>query len=210
LRSAGPRHDYPPQDLPGITDTSPLQPNRVGQSWRPVDLPLKDDFKDFGHALTVTRDITDQTSIKSITAYREDESNFSFDPSATIDYRWTDALHTYTKFSQGYRAGGFNLYNVVLQPFRPESLSAWEVGLESSWWGDRLRFNIDGFSQDYRDIQVNTVTLDPVLHSLVTVTENLGHRRSWKPSSRNSDDCHRRSRGEQLKTRFVAGTVTIF
>jgi iron complex outermembrane receptor protein len=297
-------YDYKPQDFPGVTDTSPLQPGRVGQSWRPVDLPLKDDFKDFGHALTVTWDITDQISLKSITAYREDDSNFtldtaeafntpqidyyvlaerqtseelildgadpdrglkytagllgftesgsqvfgflnnpfithrprfsdlalvpgsarnqsagaygnltwtppildgrlslilggryswdgryasggfvpssgyvrytSFDPSATIDYRWTDALHTYAKYSQGYRAGGFNLYNVVLRPFQPESLSAWEVGLKSSWWGDRLRFNIDGFSEDYQDIQVNTVTLDPVLHSLVTVTENLG------------------------------------
>ncbi len=297
-------YDYPPQDYPGVTETSPLQPGRVDQSWRPVDIPLKDDFKAFGHALTVTWDATDQMTVKSVTAYREDDSNFtldtaeayntpqieyyvlaerqisqefilsgtdderalkytagllgftesgsqiygfinnsfithlprtsdlalvpgsarnwsagayanvtwtppilndrmsiilggryswdrryasggfipgsghvrytSVDPSATIDYRWTDQLHTYAKYSQGYRAGGFNLYNVVLRPFQPESLSAWEVGLKSSWWGERLRFNIDGFDADYRDIQVDTVTLDPILHSLVTVTENLG------------------------------------
>jgi iron complex outermembrane receptor protein len=297
-------YDYPPQDYPGVTDTSPLQPGRVDRSWRPVDLPLRDDFKTFGHALTITWDATDAMTVKSITAYREDDSNFtldtaeafntpqidyyvlaerqfsqevilsgtdedlalkytagalgfiesgsqtfgfinnpfithlprisdlalvpgsarnksagayanvtwippilddrlsiivggrfswdgryasggfipgsgsvsytSVDPSATVDYRWSDDLHTYFKYSQGYRAGGFNLYNVVLRPFQPESLSAWEVGLKSSWWGDRLRFNIDGFDADYRDIQVNTVTLDPVLHSLVTVTQNLG------------------------------------
>jgi iron complex outermembrane receptor protein len=297
-------YDYPPQDYPGVTDTSPLQPGRVDRAWRPVDLTLKDDFKTYGHALTVTWEATDQMTLKSVTAYRENDSNFtldtaeafntpqidyyvlaerqfsqevilsgsdddlalkytigalgfvesgspdfgfintpfinhlprisdlsfvpgsarnrsaggyanvtwtppilddrlsiilggryswdrrdasggfirssgsvsytSFDPSATIDYRWSHDLHTYFKYSQGYRAGGFNLYNVVLRPFQPESLSAWEVGLKSSWWGDRLRFNIDGFDADYRDIQVNIVTLDPVLHSLVTVTENLG------------------------------------
>jgi iron complex outermembrane receptor protein len=99
----------------------------------------------------------------------------NFDPSVTIDYRWTDQLHTYAKYSQGYRAGGFNLYNVILRPFRPESLDAYEIGLKSSWLDERLRVNIDAFREDYSDIQVNTVVLDPVLHSLVTVTENLGH-----------------------------------
>jgi iron complex outermembrane receptor protein len=297
-------YDFPPQNFPGVTDTSPLQPGRVSQSWRPVDLALKDDFKTFGHALTVTWDATDSVTVKSITAFRENDSNFtldtaeafntpqieyyvlaerqfsqelilsgadedlaikytagllgftesgsqvfgfinnpfltrlpqlsdlalapgaarnmsagayanitwtppildgrldvilggryswdhryasggfipgsgsvrytSFDPSVTIDYRWRDGLHSYFKYSEGYRAGGFNLYNVVLRPFQPENLSAFEVGLKSSWWNDRLRFNIDGFDEGYRDIQVNTVTLDPVLHSLVTVTQNLG------------------------------------
>ncbi len=297
-------YDDPAQDYPGVTDVAPLQPNRVETGWRPVDIPLKDDFKDYGHALTVTWDLSDQTSLKSITAYRENDSNFtldtseafntpqidyyllaerqasqeviltgtdddnalkytvgalgfiesgsqvfgfinnpfiarlprlsdlslvpgsarnssagvygdvtwtppilddrlslifggryswdsryasggflatsgsvsysSFDPSATIDYRWTDTIHTYAKYSQGYRAGGFNLYNVFLRPFQPESLTAYEIGFKSSWLGDRLRFNIDAFREDYSDIQVNTVALDPVLHSLVTVTENLG------------------------------------
>jgi iron complex outermembrane recepter protein len=285
-------------------DTSPLQPNRVSQSWRPVDLTLKDDFKTYGHALTVTWDATDDVTVKSVTAFRESDSNFtldtaeafnipqieyyvlaerqlsqelilsgqdddlaikytagllgfaesgsqtfgflnnpfltrlprlsdlslvpgsarnqsagayanvtwtppilddrldaivggryswdhryanggfiessgsvrytSFDPSFTLDYRWTPDLHTYVKYSEGYRAGGFNLFNVELQPFRPEKLSAYEVGLKSSWWNGRLRFNIDGFDENYRDIQVNDVVLDPVLHSLVTVTRNLG------------------------------------
>jgi iron complex outermembrane receptor protein len=297
-------YDFPPQDYPGVTDTSPLQPGRVSQSWRPVDLTLKDDFKTFGHALTVTWDATDSLTVKSITAYRENNSNFtldtaeafntpqieyyvlaerqlsqefilsgsdddygikytagllgftesgsqvfgfinnpfltrlpqlsdlalvpgsarnmsagayanitwtppilderlslilggryswdhrhasggfisssgsvrytSFDPSVTIDYRWSGDLHTYFTYSEGYRAGGFNIYNVVLRPFQPENLSAFEVGLKSSWWNDRLRFNIDGFDEVYRDIQVDAVTLDPVLHSLVTVTKNLG------------------------------------
>ena len=297
-------YDYPPQDYPGVVDTSPIQPNRVSQSWRPVDLTLKDDFKTYGHALTVTWDATDDVSVKSITAFRETDSNFtldtaeafnipqieyyilaerqlsqefilsgadddlaikytagllgfaesgsqafgflnnpfltrlpqlgdltmapgsarnqsagayanvtwtppvlderldlilggrwswdhryaqggfvpssgsvrytSFDPSVTLDYRWTSDLHTYFKYSEGYRAGGFNLFNVVLQPFQPENLSAYEVGLKSSWWNGRLRFNIDGFDEVYRDIQVNTVVLDQTLHSLVTVTKNLG------------------------------------
>ena len=297
-------YDYPPQDYPGVTDTSPIQPGRVDQSWRPVDLALKDDFKAYGHALTATWDVADQATVKSVTAFRESDSNFtldtaeafntpqieyyalaerqfsqelilsgaddnlglkytagalgfiesgtqtygfinnpfithlprfsdlalvpgssrnrsaglyanvtwtppilderlsfilggryswdwryanggfvpssgsvgysSFDPSVTVDYRWTDQIHTYFKYSEGYRAGGFNLYNVVLKPFQPENLTAYEVGLKSSWWNGRLRFNIDAFDEDYQDIQVDAVVLDPTLQSLVTITENLG------------------------------------
>jgi iron complex outermembrane receptor protein len=72
-------YDIPAQDYPGVTDTSPLQPGRVEQSWRPVDIPLKDDFKDFGHALTVTWDVADQTTLKSVTSYRQNDSNFTLD-----------------------------------------------------------------------------------------------------------------------------------
>ncbi len=298
-------YDVPAQDYPGVTDTAPLQPGRVQDGWRPVNIPLKDDFKSYGHALTVTWDVTDAVTLKSVTAFREDDSNFTldtseafntpqieyyvlaerqaseevlltgsdddlalkytlgalgfiesgsqvygfinnpfithlprlsdlamvpgsarnssagvygeiswtppilderldvivggryswdwryasggfvqtsgtvsygkFNPSVTLDYRWTDQLHTYAKYSEGYRAGGFNLYNVVLRPFQPEALAAWEVGLKSSWYGGRLRFNIDGFHESYSDIQINNVVLDPVLHSLVTVTQNLGN-----------------------------------
>src|SRR6185437_14051177 len=72
-------YDYPPQDYPGLVDTSPLQPNRVSQSWRPVDLALKDDYKTYGHALTVTWDATDDITVKSVTAFRESDSNFTLD-----------------------------------------------------------------------------------------------------------------------------------
>ncbi len=84
----------------------------------------------------------------------------SFDPSVTIDFKWTDKLHTYAKYAKGYRSGGFNLDNTALSPFGPEQLRSYEVGLKSMWWHDRLQVNIDGYTQDYKAIQLDFV--DPI------------------------------------------------
>jgi iron complex outermembrane receptor protein len=87
------------------------------------------------------------------------ESYSSFDPSATIDFSWTDSVHTYAKISKAYRAGGFNLYDYTfvgneLSSFEPEHLLAYEVGLKSISWDNRLRINIAGFYEIYDDIQI--------------------------------------------------------
>jgi len=274
----------------------PLQPSRVDQSWRGVNLPIEDSFVSSGHALTATWDLSEAVSVKSITAYRDlkatalhdtteafnlpvviftgidqhqfseegllsgtlddlavkytvggfyftekggmrnsglanqfslrfflrpyippmladlapatasgaenqsagayanltwtppilddrlsfivggryssddrsasnagasaDTSYASFDPSITIDFKWTDKLHTYAKYAKGYRSGGFNLYNTSLSPFGPEQLRSYEIGLKSLWWNDRLQVNIDGYIQDYKAIQLDFV--DPL------------------------------------------------
>lgn len=101
----------------------------------------------------------------------------SVDPSVTADYRWTEDVHTYVKYARAYRAGGFNLFNSRLRSFDPERLASWEVGLKSMWWQDRLRFNINVFSQDYTDIQVGFIDVAPGTSTLVTFTENLGEAR---------------------------------
>jgi iron complex outermembrane receptor protein len=274
----------------------PLQPDRVSQSWRPVDLPVEDSFVASGQALTAAWDVSETVTLKSITAYRDlkatefhdtteafnlpvviytsvaqhqfsqeglltgsaeslglkytlggfyftetggmrnagipnqfsarfyaipyiaptladigtptpsgadnesagayanvswtppvlDErlslilggryssddrgasnllasahtSYTSFDPSVTIDFKWTDKLHTYAKYAKGYRSGGFNLYNSALSPFGPEQLRSYEIGLKSLWWNDRLQVNLDGYIQNYKAIQLDFV--DPL------------------------------------------------
>jgi iron complex outermembrane recepter protein len=83
----------------------------------------------------------------------------SFDPSATIDFSWTDSVHTYARISKAYRAGGFNLFDYTfvsneLSSFDPEHLLAYEVGIKSTSWDNRLRINLAAFYEKYDDIQI--------------------------------------------------------
>jgi len=281
----------------------PLQPDRVDHSWRPVDLPIEDDFTASGHALTIEWTLGASTSLKSISAYREldtdqlhdtteafnlpavnrhnaSQHQFSqelllsgatsspaiqyhlggfyftetghqqeqslanpfglafafpyvpptladlgppiassatnesigiyadvswvpgilddrltlnaggrystdsrdaeragsepadtdysrFDPSVTVDYRWTDDLHTYARYATAYRAGGFNLLNSNLSPFDPEKLTSYELGLKSQWIDKRMRLNLAAFWQTYEDMQLDFI--DPATQQVYTL-----------------------------------------
>jgi iron complex outermembrane recepter protein len=78
----------------------------------------------------------------------------SWDPSITLDYEWSDAVHSYVKYAEAYRSGGFNLRSSSLAAFAPEQLDSTEVGFKSMWWNNRLKVNLALFSQNYTDIQL--------------------------------------------------------
>jgi iron complex outermembrane receptor protein len=80
-----------------------------------------------------------------------------------IDYRWTDDLMTYMSASTGFRAGGFNprpFDSAQVTPFGPETLTSYEVGAKSEWFGRRLRVNVAGFFSRYEDLQTDIDTID--------------------------------------------------
>ena len=76
---------------------------------------------------------------------------------AEADYRLVPGTLLYASFSRGVKSGGFSAVNTTdpgqLAPFKPESLYAYEGGVKSQLFGDRLRVNADGFYYDYRDEQ---------------------------------------------------------
>ena len=90
-----------------------------------------------------------------------------FDPSVTVDYRWTDDLHTYARYATAYRAGGFNLLNSNLSPFDPEKLTSYELGLKSQWIDKRMRLNLAAFWQTYDDMQLDFI--DPATQQVYTL-----------------------------------------
>ncbi len=78
---------------------------------------------------------------------------------ASLSYHWTTDLMTYAKVSKGFASGGFNMRSsnpaAFSKPFDEETLIAYEVGIKSSWFDNRLVFNAAGFFSDYSDLQVN-------------------------------------------------------
>jgi iron complex outermembrane recepter protein len=87
---------------------------------------------------------------------------------ADIDYRWTPNLMTYFQYSTGFKGGGVNPRpffgpgpacpdpgkQCQVQPFKPETLDAFEVGLKSTWFEDRVRLNLSAFINKYKDLQL--------------------------------------------------------
>ena len=71
----------------------------------------------------------------------------------------------YVSYNRGFKAGLFNL-NVLSaanggQPFlpvEPEILDAYEVGLKTEFFDNRMRLNLSAFLYDYKDLQVSIST----------------------------------------------------
>ena len=89
-----------------------------------------------------------------------------FSPMASIDYRFSDDVMIYARYSRGFKSGGFNgRANSVAErtQYEPETMNSYEAGIRSTI-ADQLRLNLTGFYNDYRNFQarVSGTGLDPV------------------------------------------------
>ena len=76
---------------------------------------------------------------------------------ANLSYHFTDDLMTYAQYSTGFKGGGVDprpFYLPQAIQFQPENLSTYELGLKTSWFGNHLHANIDGYFSQYRNIQL--------------------------------------------------------
>jgi iron complex outermembrane receptor protein len=72
-----------------------------------------------------------------------------------IQYQWLDEFMTYGQVATGFKGGGVNpraFSPAQALPHDPETLLAYEVGAKSDWLGGKLRVNVAGFFNQYKDI----------------------------------------------------------
>ena len=82
-------------------------------------------------------------------------SSDQFDWRFVADYQWSDDVMTYVQASTGYKGGGINprpFYVSQEQPFDPETLTTYEVGLKTDFADNRVRVNVAAFFNQYEDI----------------------------------------------------------
>ena len=72
---------------------------------------------------------------------------------AGVDFQLSDSSFLYAKYSRGYKSGGFNLPGDG-QPYLPEFVNAFEVGIKNLLSANRIRLNASVFHYDYEDMQV--------------------------------------------------------
>lgn len=83
-----------------------------------------------------------------------------------LDYDIAEDAMAYASVSTGFKSGGFNGGFLSFdpteaarqaQPFDEETLTAYEVGLKSTLFDRRLRFNAAAFYYDYQNLQLYTL-----------------------------------------------------
>ncbi|MEM6683747.1 MAG: TonB-dependent receptor [Pseudomonadota bacterium] len=77
------------------------------------------------------------------------------------DYKITPDILTYASINRGFKSGTFNIGIITSLAERtqvePEFLTAYELGLKSTLFDQRVRLNVSAFYYDYSDLQVLSV-----------------------------------------------------
>lgn len=77
----------------------------------------------------------------------------------TLQWDATDAMMTYVKVGNGYKAGGFDEANgrglIDAQEYEDETVISYEIGAKMDLWDGRARLNIALFRSEFEDVQVS-------------------------------------------------------
>ena len=98
----------------------------------------------------------------------------AFIPKFAIEYSFSPNLATYVSIARGYKppTQNYSTDDPTLRDVRAEKSWNYEVGVKSSWFGDRLSLNVAGFINDVSDFQV-TLTGDTGFFEDITNAEVL-------------------------------------
>jgi len=116
----------------------------------------------------------------------------------TLQYEPSDALTTYISTRRGFRAGGFSLRAASaeeLQPFNPETVQEYEVGLKTRNGLGRatLTSSLAIFYQDYKNVQKQTSAIDSS-GNVNTIITNTARQRNY---------------GGELELGLIAGELNV-
>lgn len=97
----------------------------------------------------------------SLPEYAHSPASFSqFSPRGTLRYEVTPTSNVYASISRGFRGGGFSIAAAGDPPFRPETITAYEVGFKGRPI-DALTVTLAAFRYDYKDMQVLLYSAEP-------------------------------------------------
>lgn len=72
----------------------------------------------------------------------------------SLTYRFRENANVYWKYSRGFKAGHFNSSTADDQPADPEYIDSFEIGMNGSWFDNRLTVRSSLFYYKYADYQV--------------------------------------------------------
>lgn len=81
-------------------------------------------------------------------------NNLSF--RIALDHKFSDDIMGYVSMNRGQKSGGFGLSALTQPGYLPEQLDAYEIGLKTTLFDRKLRFNAAAFYYDYSDLQVQS------------------------------------------------------
>ena len=105
-----------------------------------------------------------------------DESWTEWTPTVGVDFQYDEQIMAYASVSRGFKSGGFNgrpTTDAEVEPFDPEYVTTYEIGIKTESGDRRFRLNAATFYMDYEDMQVGSVSADST-GNLVLVIDNVG------------------------------------
>jgi iron complex outermembrane receptor protein len=98
------------------------------------------------------------------TGFRDLSRRFNnFSQSASVKFQWTQDFMTYFRYSNGYKAGGFNPRSTSASSaagYAPEKADSFEFGMKSDLLDRHVRLNADIFYTSYNDLQISVIQPD--------------------------------------------------
>jgi len=77
------------------------------------------------------------------------------DPAFTANFKWSENLSTYAKYSTAYKAAGVNGRSQHFEPYKEETVKSYEVGAKAELFDRRVRTNIAIFDSKTYDPQTD-------------------------------------------------------
>ncbi|MBK7115398.1 MAG: TonB-dependent receptor [Proteobacteria bacterium] len=120
-----------------------------------------DEHKDYNYVRLNRAGTAPAAGVGSLNGLRSDYDGNNTDYRLAAQYRWNDEVMTYVQWATGFKGGGVSPRPFVVdqaQPFGPEKLSSYEVGVKADLFDRSLRVNADVFTGNYKDLQLGLQT----------------------------------------------------
>ena len=106
----------------------------------------------------------------------------ALEPSAGLQYQIDPEVMAYFTFNRGFKAGGFNGVQFTSFPafaeYGSEHVNAYEAGIKSKLFGNKLLVNVDAFRSNYEALQVNSPFYVPQFNAYEAVVRNAASSQS--------------------------------
>ena len=107
-----------------------------------------------------------------------------------LDFKLSDSQLLYASVATGFRSGGFNSGQVIesLRTFKPEAVTAFEIGSKNRFIGNTLQVNLAAFNNDYTNLQeqrqvaVGNTTVSTIFNAAKAKAKGLEAEIEWRTS----------------------------
>lgn len=96
----------------------------------------------------------------------QSRSSTEVSPRLALQYQWSPATQLYASYSQGHRAGGFNVFVPAIgyAAYEPETLRSLEIGARGRLLDQRLRYSAALYHMQIRDMQVQQMPVPGMVY----------------------------------------------
>ncbi len=107
-----------------------------------------------------------------------------------LDFKVTDSQLLYASVATGFRSGGFNSGQALesVRVFKPEEVTAIEIGSKNRFLGNKLQVNLAAFNNDYTNLQeqrqvaVGATTVSVIFNAAKARSKGLEAEVEWRQS----------------------------